>query len=93
MLDGLLFSVYISWARQTNRLAPRACGSGALDSIEPDSPVRRKTDRKVILLRFWLVIYKIVSKCFNYAHTINNSALMLVKYVSHVTCNLILCRC
>jgi len=43
--------VYIDWARQTNRPAPRACGSGAPDSIEPDLPVRRKTDRKIILLR------------------------------------------
>jgi len=35
--------VYIGWARQMNRPAPRACSSGAPDSIEPDSPVRRKT--------------------------------------------------
>jgi len=40
MLDGRLFT-----------LAGAACGSGEPDSIEPDSPVHRKTDRKIILLR------------------------------------------
>jgi len=34
-----------------NRPAPSACGSGAPDSIQPDSPVRRKTNHKIILLR------------------------------------------
>jgi len=47
MLDGLL----ITLAGSPNEQAGAACGSGAPDSIEPDSPVRRKTDRKIILLR------------------------------------------
>jgi len=47
MLDGRLFTL----AGSPNEQAGAACGSGAPDSIEPDSLVRRKTDRKIILLR------------------------------------------
>ena len=63
--------VYIGWARQMNRLAPRACSSGAPDSFEPDLPVRRKTSYccgvfgrcrhrkpKSREARFWLVFSK-----------------------------------
>ena len=60
MLDGRLLG-------SPNEQAGAACGSGAPDSIESDSPVRRKTDRKIILL---FVIIRVLKKSAENIHCI-----------------------